>query len=126
MKYLTKENITFCIALIGFILSVWNFCRDFLSNRKSLTVSLPCTIILDGVLFLKLILINNSRQPITVTRIQLHYPDKSYDLGISSIPMFYYEHPELHRGKACEPMICLPIHLEPLGFSAPSRIWRND
>jgi hypothetical protein len=115
--HLTREQITFAIALVGFLLSLWNFFRDLKANRKSISVCIPCTIALIDSVFLKMVFVNNSRQPISVTRLQISFGNDTYDLGVKRIHFHTYLHPEL-RGKTGEATTTLPVHLDPLGFSA--------
>ena len=117
MIHLTRDTITLAIAFAGFLLSLWNFFRDLKANRKNISVYIPCTVALIDSVFLKMVFVNNSRQPISITRLQLCFDKNVYDLGVTRIHFHTYLHPEL-RGKTGETTTTLPVHLAPLGFSA--------
>lgn len=78
MQYFTKENITFLIALIGFILSIWDFielrlmkicrlqviCKSFITAPNQLANNhMP--------MFLSLSITNKSVLPVTITTIYI-------------------------------------------------------
>lgn len=85
MHYFTKENITFFIALFGFILSIWDFielrfmricrlnveCRNFITN--------PNLIVNEHMpMFLSLSISNKSSLPVTITSINLKINHKTF------------------------------------------------
>ena len=115
MRFFSMDRITFYMALIGFLLSIFNALRDYRENRVSISVSMPCTVNDSGYLFMKIIMINNSKQPISITRVQANINNASYELGLCSLPMITYNDP-VRAGKAVEKTTCLPIQLNSLGY----------
>ena len=113
--WITKENVTFAIAVIGFLLSIYNFLKVWLANRRNLSVSIPCLICTCGDTYIKMVFVNKSNMPITITRICAHAQGADYELGLSTVRIFEYDHPE-RKGRAGDDTTCLPLKLEPLGY----------
>lgn len=118
-EYITKDNITLAIALLGFGLSIFNVLRDLLTNRKNLSITAPllfCDECNCGHSFLVLEFVNGSKLPITLTRIRSTIDGKTFELGRERIRMFEYSHPE-RRGKVAEDSAVTPVSIDPLGYS---------
>lgn len=118
-EYITKENVTLAIALLGLGLSIFNVLRELLSNRKNLSITAPylfCNNCNCGYSFLVLEFVNGSKLPITLTRIYSTIDGQKIALGRERIRMFEYSHPE-RRGKVAEDSAVTPISIDPLGYS---------
>lgn len=116
---LSKDNITFAIAVFGCALSIWNALRDWLSNRKNLALSIPfafCNEENGGYSFVMMELVNNSKLPITVTRIQAHIDGKVFELGRESVRMYEYSYPE-RKGRVADDSVLLPLNIDSLDFT---------
>ena len=85
MKYLTKSNITFAIAVFGFVLSLWNFAKDLWNNRSKLSIN--CKLCNTGpinsreLIYFQLSIENHSRLPISISRMFFEYDEQSYEFG---------------------------------------------
>ena len=64
------------IAVVGFLFSVYNFIIDFSRNRKNLTIDISNVFIEDDRIICNMHIINNSRAPITVSKLKI-YNEKS-------------------------------------------------
>lgn len=115
----TKANITFAIAVAGFGLSVCNAARDWLSNRKNISVSAPFAFCHEdnaGYSFIMIEFVNHSKLPITITRIQATIDGKCFELGQESVRMFEFTHPE-RKGRVADDSALLPISINSLGYA---------
>lgn len=88
--FLVRENITFLIALVGFMLSLWNFFSDHWRNRCSFSVeyiSHYCGIHPNGktVLQLRLNIVNKSSVPISISRMFLNYKRQELEFLFPSV-----------------------------------------
>lgn len=90
---LTKENITFFIALISFLLSLFNFISILIANRKHIKLTYKihheCPTFNEHPIFFELIIENLSKLDISVSRMFLIVGEVSYEF--SSLPEFVYE-----------------------------------
>lgn len=87
-----KEQITFFIALIGFLLSLYNFIWALIHNRVKLRVAYKnhlCGNGENGFLIVMMNIENLSRLPLSVSRMFLNIGDDTYEF--SSMPQFVYE-----------------------------------
>ena len=73
MKYITKDNITFLIAVIGFALSLWNFFKDLWNHRSKIRLRYKSCAIgktaRRNIMYFELSFENFSRLPISISRI---------------------------------------------------------
>lgn len=82
LGYVTKENITFIIALIGFILSIYNFVHERLQNRMKLKIIYKNHGISEydsSGITIAMAIENHVAQPISVTRMFLNINDVSIE-----------------------------------------------
>ena len=115
---ISKETITFGIAVLGFALSVWNALRDWRSNRKNLAVSIPfafCSEHNAGYSFIMMEFVNKSKLPLSITRIQAQIDGKDFELGCESVRMFEYTYPE-RKGRVADDSVLLPLSVDSLGY----------
>ena len=80
---MNKENITFLIAVIGFLLSLWNFLKELWYNRSKINIRFknqaPIISLGDKCLRIELSIENKSRIPISISRMFLVYKDIEYE-----------------------------------------------
>lgn len=81
---LTKENITFIIAILGFGLSLYNFVNERLQNRLKLFVTYKSHFISDvtgheNELTISLAVENLVKNPISITRMFLNINSRKYE-----------------------------------------------
>lgn len=98
----SKENITFVIAVAGFILSLWNFFFDLWRNRCALSVEYInhyCGIHPNGngLLQLRLNIVNESSAPIAVSRMFLLHNGKEIEFLFPSLCV--WEFTKLRNGQ---------------------------
>lgn len=85
MKYLTKENITFAIAVLSFTLSLWNFSKDIWNNRSK--ISLQCKSCTTGkigsrnIIYFQFSIENKSRLSISISRMFFVVNDIQYEFN---------------------------------------------
>ncbi len=82
-KFLTFDNITFTIAVVGFLLSLITFVKDVITNRSRLSINLDRATILScrtnhPILF-RMIVENKSRLPICISRMFLLCNGKKFE-----------------------------------------------
>lgn len=118
-EYFSRENITLLIAIVSLVLSLINAIRDWKSNRKSISISVPfafCNEHNAGYSFILTEFVNRSKLPVTVTRIQAMIDGERFELGRESVRMFEYTHPE-RKGRVADDSVLLPIVIDSLGYS---------
>lgn len=98
LSLLTKENITFLIAVIGFLLSLYNFFRELLHNRMLLRVVYKNHLISEhdhcGIT-ISLSIENKTKIPISISRAFLNIGENS--LEFYWIPQLVFR--ATHSGK---------------------------
>lgn len=109
------NNVTFAIAAIGFLFSIFNFIETRLANRKRIEFSIKCSFMLKNDFFLVISVINKSRLPITLTYCTLTIDGHFYQVGKRSICWFMYEYPD-KKGKPNETTDIFPIKIEGLDY----------
>ncbi|WP_417079448.1 hypothetical protein [Hominenteromicrobium sp.] len=82
----TYSNITFAIAILGALLSVYNFTKDIVQNRFKMHIAFrsykPCPIRFNHKSFRFLMSIENrSHTALSISRILLKHQDKVYDFN---------------------------------------------
>ncbi|MBA8935837.1 hypothetical protein [Clostridium beijerinckii] len=91
---LTKETITFLIAIIGFLLSLFNTLYLLLSNRKNINLIYKyheeCSRLRNKPIYFEFIIENRSRLNISISRMFLNVNETTFEF--SSSPEFIYEH----------------------------------
>lgn len=106
------NNITFAIAVISFLLSVYNFVEARIINRKKLDVSIDKMLLEKTDFIFILGLTNRSKLPITITAGHILLPNQTEcSFGEVSEAIFYYNNPTL-SGKATETTQRFPVKLE--------------
>ncbi|GEM_PF-3534293 len=92
-KIFSKDNITFAIAVLGFIFSLCNTIYLIVLNKRNLKVTCkkysPCGYLTDKPIFFELIFENNSRRSISITRMFLNIDNKKFEFF--SFPQLVYE-----------------------------------
>lgn len=122
----SKENITFLIAVIGFLFSLFNFIETRISSHRRLDVSVRYSFCdFDGKeLYLVLSLSNKSKLPISVAGGVALLPNrKQCSFGTVSNAVFAYQNPVV-SGKAQERTQRFPVLLGP--FEATSLFVQVD
>ena len=79
---LTRENISLVIAVIGFILSVYNFVHEKMQNRMKINITYKNHFIAEHdhkSITISLAFENLVKNPISISRIYLCVDDKKYD-----------------------------------------------
>ncbi len=87
-----KEMVTFVIALIGFLLSVYNFVCELKRNHMRLKITYKnhlCGNTSPGFLLIMMNIENLSRLPVSISRMFLHIGEERFEF--SSLPQFAYE-----------------------------------
>lgn len=118
---LTKDNITFLIAVFGFLLSVYNFLRELLQNRMSLHVTYKNHHISShdkmGIT-LSLSIENKVKIPLSISRIFLNINNES--LEFYWIPQFVFRATQSSKGNIYDEInihtIPLPVQIEGYGI----------
>lgn len=109
-----KDRVTFWIAVVGFLLSVYNFVSDLVKERPQIDVSVKFTYHVSGFLVMVMQITNKSRLGISITSGTIITKEKAeIPFGETSKAIFTYDSPEL-RGKVSERTVLFPIHIEPL------------
>ena len=107
LSLLTKENITFLIAVLGFLLSLYNFLRDILQNRMKL-----------HVIYKNHLISEHDHKGISISRIFLNIDDIS--LEFYWIPQFVFQATQKCKGEILDEInvhtIPLPAHIEGYGI----------
>lgn len=76
--WLSIQNITFAIAVAGFLMSLATWIKDYISQRQNLTGRILGIKSYANVTYINLVLENRSRLPIAVTSIDLIYNQNVY------------------------------------------------
>lgn len=82
-----RDNATLLIAVFGFVLSLWNFISDKVKNWKNLKICVQDLFICgpspknEYVNVLNISFINKSREPITLSGLELKSADEDYKFG---------------------------------------------
>lgn len=121
LSLLTKENITFLIAVLGFLLSLYNFLRDILQNRMKLHVTYKNHLISEhdhmGIT-ISMSIENKVKVPISISRVFLNIDDTS--LEFYWIPQFVFQATQKCRDEILDEInvhtIPLPAHIEGYGI----------
>lgn len=114
---MSREDITLAIAIIGCLLSLWNFFKSLYQNRLNISISCYSTLDMGEYYFVKIAFINNSALPITITRVRIQSANTTYEAAQESLSYFEYAYPE-RRGKTGERTACVPIGIESLGYES--------
>ena len=110
----TMDRVTFGIAVISFILSVYNFIENLIKNSKRVSVSVKHLCKENGCAIMLKEFTNRSQLGISITSGKLiSSSKKEIDFGETSCELFRYSYPEL-KGKANEKAVTFPIHIDPL------------
>lgn len=117
---ITKENITFIIAVLGFLLSLYNLLKELLQNRMNLCVTYKNHHISSynkrGIT-MSLSIENLVKNPISISRAFLNIDDKS--LEFYWIPQFVYRATQSTKDKIHDEIklhtIPLPVYIEGYG-----------
>lgn len=86
------EVITFAIAVISFLMSIWNFVETRLQSRVNLAVSCKDFLYVDFLdtkpLFIGLTISNKSRLQISISRLFINLDGNSYEFSWIPMPIF--------------------------------------
>lgn len=121
-----QENVTFLIAVIGFLFSLFNFVEARISSHRRLDVTVRYSFFdFDGKeLYLVLYLSNKSKLPISVTGGVTRLPNREQcSFGTVSNAVFIYQNPAV-SGKGQEQTQRFPVLLGP--FEATSLFVQVD
>lgn len=106
------EWVTFSIAVAGFLMSLATWIHEFWVNQKHLDVSMSSSFYDEGHIYVLFLLINKSKQPISVANGSLLLKDNSTcSFGETSNAIFNYLNPQL-SGKASERTLRFPVRLD--------------
>ena len=111
----TRENINFSIAIISFILSVYNFAHEKLQNRKKLNITYKNHFIAEHdhkSITISLAFENLVKNPISISRIYLCVDDEKYDFYW--IPQFVLRATRQTNGEVTDE---INVHSIPLPFT---------
>ena len=96
----TMDWVTFGIAVISFLLSVYNFVETFVKNSKRISISVKHLCKEDGFAIMLIEFTNRSQIVIYITSGKLvSSSKKEIKFGETSCELFRYSYPEL-QGKA--------------------------
>ena len=110
----TMDRVTFDIAVVSFILSVYNFVEALMKNAKRLSVSIKHLYKLDNHVVMLIEFTNRSHLGISITSGELVSDlNKRVVLGETSRELFRYSNPDA-KGKAFERSVTFPINIDPL------------
>lgn len=110
----TMDRVTFGIAVISFVLSVYNFVEGLVKNSKRISISVKHLYKADGYAIMLIEFTNKSQLGISITSGRLVSDLKEeIEFGETSCEVFRYSYPEL-KGKANEKAVTFPIHIDPL------------
>ena len=108
------DSITFWIAVVGFILSVYNFIEGIIRNSRRLSVSVKHIYQTSEFAVMLIEFTNHSQLGISITNgTLLDSHGHSVQFGETSRELFRYDHPEL-TGRPNERTVTFPIHIAPL------------
>ena len=111
----TRENINFSIAIISFILSVYNFAHEKLQNRMKLNITYKNHFIAEHdhkSITISLAFENLVKNPISISRIYLCVDDEKYDFYW--IPQFVLRATRQANGEVTDE---INVHSIPLPFT---------
>ncbi|SHI13640.1 hypothetical protein SAMN02745823_02714 [Sporobacter termitidis DSM 10068] len=112
-----RANITFLIAVAGFIISIINFVENRVASRRSIAVTLKFALASDETLLINMEFTNKSRLPISISSGKLVLEGgKQYSFGNKSNTQFVYSNPAISE-KTTERTQRFPLKLEPLSTS---------
>ena len=112
---LTRENISLVIAVIGFILSVYNFVHEKMQNRMKINIPYKNHFIAEHdhkSITISLAFENLVKNPISISRIYLCVDDKKYDFYW--IPQFVLRATQQTNGQVIDE---INVHSIPLPFT---------
>lgn len=112
---LTRENISLVIAVIGFILSVYNFVHEKMQNRMKINITYKNHFIAEHdhkSITISLAFENLVKNPISISRIYLCVDDKKYDFYW--IPQFVLRATQQTNGQVIDE---INVHSIPLPFT---------
>lgn len=108
------EKVTFAIAVIGFLLSVYNFVKSIIAESARIRISVKYAHKISGFVIMVVEITNKSRLGISITSGEIIDSAKNeIQFGETSKVVFSYNHPDL-SGKSAEKTSTFPIHVEPL------------
>lgn len=90
LPVLTKDNITLVIAIVGFIISIYNLILSIVTQRKSLEITILDIYSLHDIIAINISIENRSRLPIAITNFTLVSND-SYRTNCTPIPTLLFE-----------------------------------
>ena len=105
----TMDKITFGIAVVGFLLSVYNFIEGLIAKSRRITISMLGMCRCGDCLAILLVITNKSRLGISLTSGKID----GTAFGETRETVFTYANPEL-AGRSTVKTTIFPIHLEPL------------
>lgn len=111
---LTRENISLVIAVIGFILSVYNFVHEKMQNQMKINITYKNHFIAEHdhkSITISLAFENLVKNPISISRIYLCVDDKKYDFYW--IPQFVLRATQQTNGQVIDE---INVHSIPLPF----------
>lgn len=118
----TYSNITFAIAILGALLSVYNFTKDIVQNRFKIHIAFrsysPCPIRFNHKSFRFFMSIENrSHTALSVSRMQLKHKDKVYDFSDVPERVYIWEHKkgETVVDRICVDSVPLPQYIPGMG-----------
>lgn len=78
MKYLTRDNITLVLSIIGSVGTIVTWFVAWLKSRKNISVIIVKICKTKNYLFMYLMITNNSRLPITINNVSIIHDDITY------------------------------------------------
>lgn len=108
------NTVTFWIAVVGFILSVYNFIEGIIRSSRRLSVSVKHIFRSENTTILLIEFTNRSQLGISVTSgILIDHQKNRFVFGETSQEIFRYSYPE-RKGKESERTAIFPISIDPL------------
>lgn len=111
----SRENITFLLAVIGSLLSIYNFTISSIEKRRKLSVDIDCALTDTGYLLMSVSIVNKSRLPIVISNGSLMVGCTAYHFGERSIAWYTYKEPS-KMGKAVERTVRFPLSIAGLDY----------
>lgn len=109
-----RDVVTFWLAILGFLLSVYNLAVTIYTNHKRISICVKAVYKVDGYAVLSIQITNKSRLGISLTSGEVNaLSNCKIAFGETSTVVFTYVHPEL-SGKNVLRTDIFPIHIDPL------------
>ena len=134
MKYLTRDNITLALSIIGSAGTVITWIVSYVKSRKNLSVKIVKLLRSKNIMILYIMINNKSRLPIAIESLSITYKDKIFPCAL--IPKKTFERTtktgSVIKENKSYYTLQLPIYLPSLGgtsgyflFDIPEEVSQN-